>query len=391
MVSSDGGTYRVKKAGVEFEHSQNHYQDTLVSPQEYLDHFRNKFQMRILERPSEHELVLEFLHVDTSFVNALRRILLAEVPTVALENIYMWENSSLIHDEVLSHRLGLIPLKIDARLLDEQDDDDPSPTDRNTVVFRLGVSCGSDPNKGKAKHKADSHENANDAAEADQDGVVRDTELEQAAAEAAQSSKAPKVRFPRERPYTKHVYSKDLVWVPQGDQEERLQDICAMHDDILIAKLRPGQSIELEVHGRVGVGKDHAKFSPVATASYRLMPHIELLRDVYDEVADELVHVYEPGVFEIVPTDATDPAGTSRKARVCNPYACTMSRNYMRHTELAQAVRMSRIPDHFIFSVESVGMYAPGVLVAEALRILQRKCRKVMDYADEANLKQDHV
>ncbi|ACI65295.1 predicted protein, partial [Phaeodactylum tricornutum CCAP 1055/1] len=319
--------------------------------------------MRILERPSEHELVLEFLHVDTSFVNALRRILLAEVPTVALENIYMWENSSLIHDEVLSHRLGLIPLKIDARLLDEQDDDDPSPTDRNTVVFRLGVSCGSDPNKGKAKHKADSHENANDAAEADQD----------------------------ERPYTKHVYSKDLVWVPQGDQEERLQDICAMHDDILIAKLRPGQSIELEVHGRVGVGKDHAKFSPVATASYRLMPHIELLRDVYDEVADELVHVYEPGVFEIVPTDATDPAGTSRKARVCNPYACTMSRNYMRHTELAQAVRMSRIPDHFIFSVESVGMYAPGVLVAEALRILQRKCRKVMDYADEANLKQDHV
>jgi hypothetical protein len=40
MVSSDGGTYRVKKAGVEFEHSQNHYQDTLVSPQEYLDHFR---------------------------------------------------------------------------------------------------------------------------------------------------------------------------------------------------------------------------------------------------------------------------------------------------------------------------------------------------------------
>jgi hypothetical protein len=40
MVSSNGGTYRVKKAGVEFEHSQNHYQDTLVSPQEYLDHFR---------------------------------------------------------------------------------------------------------------------------------------------------------------------------------------------------------------------------------------------------------------------------------------------------------------------------------------------------------------
>ena len=36
----------------------------------------------------------------------------------------------------------------------------------------------------------------------------------------------------------------------------------------------PGQRIALEAHARKGVGKDHTKFSPVATASYRLLPGI---------------------------------------------------------------------------------------------------------------------
>ena len=33
--------------------------------------------------------------------------------------------------------------------------------------------------------------------------------------------------------------------------------------DILIAKLRPGQEIDLKCHCVKGIGKDHAKFSPV--------------------------------------------------------------------------------------------------------------------------------
>ena len=37
-----------------------------------------------------------------------------------------------------------------------------------------------------------------------------------------------------------NVYSGDLKWIPVGDQRERLGDIRPLHDDILIAKLRPG-------------------------------------------------------------------------------------------------------------------------------------------------------
>lgn len=140
----------------------------------------------------------------------------------------------------------------------------------------------------------------------------------------------------------------------------------------------------MEAHARRGIGKDHAKYSPVATASYRLMPQIELLHDVYDELAEELVHVYEPGVFELVPTDANDPPGKTQKAKLVNPYACTMSRNFMRNPQLEKSIKMSRITDHFIFSIESVGTYKPAILLAEALRTLQRKCHKLADHIEES-------
>lgn len=355
--------------------------------------YRKNFRINILERPSPNDLVFELINVDASFANALRRILLAEVPTVAIETVYMWNNSSLVHDEVLSHRLGLIPIHADARYLEvAQPDDDP--TERNTLVFRLAVSCKRSEEKGGLKRNNDKDIDDDSAAEQEAmdelvSGAKDADEMVQAAAEAATTRP---YKFPRDRPYTKHVYSSDLEWVPQGDQEERLGNIRPVHDDILIAKLRPGQEIELEAHARVGVGKDHAKFSPVSTAGYRLLPHVVLKQPVYDADAEELVHVYEPGVFRLEPTDpAVDPPHTRVKAVVDNPYACTMSRNFMRHPVLAKAVEITRVPNHYIFSVESVGMYSPAVLVAEALRVLQGKCQQLMDMVDEASMEHNRM
>jgi DNA-directed RNA polymerases I and III subunit RPAC1 len=333
--------------------------------------FREGFELNILQQEND-ELVFELIGCDTSFANALRRILLAEVPTVALEYVYMWNNTSLIHDEVLSHRLGLVPLNIDARLFDTMEEGEDA-TDRNTVVFQMKVSCGRAPAK--------SGRNASDDTPMDADfGVFDNPDLDRAALAAARKEA---IETPG-RPYTKHVYSSDLIWMPQGDQAERFPDgIKPIHDKILLAKLRPGQEIELEAHGRVGIGRDHAKFSPVATASYRLATEVTLMEPVFDEDAEELVHIYEPGVFELVPSSVP---GRRVEARVCNTYACTMSRNYMRNPTLAKAVKMIRIPNHFIFSVESVGMQQPAVLVAEALRVLQGKCTSLLELIQEQEL-----
>jgi DNA-directed RNA polymerase subunit D len=48
-----------------------------------------------------------------AFANALRRIMISEVPTLAVEWVDFHKNSSVLFDEIVAHRIGLIPLLFD--------------------------------------------------------------------------------------------------------------------------------------------------------------------------------------------------------------------------------------------------------------------------------------
>ncbi len=66
-------------------------------------------QIEILEL-KEDSISFLLTKTDTSVANALRRIMIAEVPTMAIDLVEFENNTSVLHDEFLAHRLGLIPL-----------------------------------------------------------------------------------------------------------------------------------------------------------------------------------------------------------------------------------------------------------------------------------------
>ncbi len=62
------------------------------------------------------------LDADIGFANALRRVMMNEVPVLAVETVIFEDNNSGLFDEVVAHRLGLIPLKFDIRTMNMKKD-----------------------------------------------------------------------------------------------------------------------------------------------------------------------------------------------------------------------------------------------------------------------------
>lgn len=142
--------------------------------------------------------------IDRAYANAIRRIAISQVPTMAIDDVVILENSSVMFDELVAHRLGLIPLKTDLgrfNLPEECDCKNPLGCQKCRVLLVLDAE-------------------AND-----------------------------KVRT---------VNSSDLV---SEDPETK-----PITDNIPIVKLAPGQKVKLEAYARLGKGSEHAKWQPTSAS-----------------------------------------------------------------------------------------------------------------------------
>ncbi|RZC32598.1 DNA-directed RNA polymerases I and III subunit RPAC1 [Asbolus verrucosus] len=314
-----------------------------------INKFKDKFRV-VLVRLEDNEMEFDLLGIHPFLANTFRRLMLSDVPTMAIEKVYVFNNTSVIQDEVLAHRLGLIPLKADPRLFEMKTDRklnvsfsffnfnlnnivaSTESSEQDSLEFTLKIKCTNNKDSNKDSLRAeDMYKNNN-------------------------------------------VYSKHIKWTPIGNQKERLHDdVGPIHDDILIAKMRPGHELDLKLIAVKGTGRDHAKFSPVATAFYRLLPDIKLLSEVEGEAAVRLQKCFSPGVISIRHEKGR------KYAVVDNARYDTSSRNVFKYEDLKDAVVMSKVQDHFIFTIESVGALKPDVIFTEAVKVLRDKCLSLLE------------
>jgi len=174
----------------------------------------------------QEDNVLRFMvsSINPAFANALRRTMIAEVPTMAIDDVIIIENTSVIFDEFLAHRFGLIPLTtdLDAYILPEECD------------CKSELGC----NRCRASFTVE--------------------------VEAVDE--------------TTTVYSGDLK--PENPA------IRPVNDKIPIAKLAPTQKLKLEAYARLGRGQEHAKWQPVSACTYKFLPTISIDMNKCDGCGD---------------------------------------------------------------------------------------------------------
>ncbi|EPQ55395.1 hypothetical protein GLOTRDRAFT_138953 [Gloeophyllum trabeum ATCC 11539] len=292
-----------------------------------LEKFKERLRVKVT-RKSNRSIEFDLVGVDASIANAFRRILIAEVPMVCIEHVYVFNNTTVMVDEVFAHRLGMVPLNVDPALM-EMRDSSGQATDRNTLVFRLQAACTR--NKSAPKDSTD----------------------------------------PAQLYHNSEVLSSHLKWEPQGEQDSVFANCppAPTNPDIVLMKLRPGQEVDMELHAVKGVGKDHAKFSPVATASYRILPLIVLnpAKPVPPHLAHKFQKCFSPGVIDV------DPQTHAVSVNEQNMRKETMSREVLRHPEFEGCVELKRVRDYFLFNIESEGPYAPERLFPESIRVMREK------------------
>lgn len=166
----------------------------------------------------------ELSNSELSFANSLRRVMLAEIPTIAIDLVQIEANSSVLADEFIAHRLGLIPLSAEGieALNYSRDCDCEEYCERCSVKLSLHAKCTGDE--------------------------------------------------------TMSVSARDLL--PVGERINQVLGTPVINDPdgmgALIMKLRKGQEIKLTVIAKKGIAKEHAKWAPSAAIGFEYDPHNKL-------------------------------------------------------------------------------------------------------------------
>lgn len=256
-----------------------------------------------------------------SFVNTLRRVLVANVPKMAIEDVEFhlgpirdntgkeFESISPLFDEIIAHRLGLIPI----------------PTDLSLYSYRDECDC-----KGE--------------------GCPNCTIM---------------YTLNKKGPCT--VYSGDLE--PLGDTKFRI------HDDLIpIVKLGENQALLIYATAELGTSKKHAKWQPTSGVGYKYYPQIEIDQSKISDnkIIEECIEKCPRNIFT-QKNNKLMVQDNLEDCTICNT-CVEISQAYMKEGDTTEPpIKVTGIEDKFIFKFETDGSIKAVDALEFALKYLEDK------------------
>jgi DNA-directed RNA polymerase subunit D len=260
-------------------------------------------KIEVLEK-DETTIRLVIKEVDVPLMNALRRIALAEVPSMAIDEVVMIENSSILQDEIIAHRLGLTPLK----------------TDLNSYNLPEECECQSEFGCNLCRVTLTMDAESNDG--------------------------------------TRTVYSGELV--------SENPAIIPISDKVPIIKLAKGQKLKLEAYARLGKGKNHAKWQPVAMCAYKYYPKIEVPSKQCKNCT-RCVDICPKSVFTM----------KDGKVEIRDLISCNLCMDCVEACpQKPPAIKVGCEKNAFIMNIESTGVLPPQRIIVEASKILDKQLKE---------------
>ena len=267
-------------------------------------------------------------NADLSFANALRRVIIAEVPTMAIDMVEIRANTSPLFDEFISHRLVLIPLV---------------STDINQYQYSLKCNC--------------------------KEGC--DQCLVQFVLKVKCTAEEMNVT-------TEHITSvnKDCSVVPVVYKDQ---------GPIVIAKLKKNQELDMRMVAKKGIGKEHAKWSPVSCVVMQQVPEIEFVDK--SNFINKLSTKEKEDFVASCPTKVFKVDEKSGAIEVAKPLNCTYCEEcQLKIEELGgvpkNVIKIEPKKNKFLFKVESVGSLKPETIVLEAFQMMKEKLLGIITEID---------
>jgi len=266
--------------------------------------------------------------VDLSFANSFRRVIMADVATVAIDMVEVETNTTVLVDEFLAHRLGMIPLTSTncwEGMRYKRECDCLGICRHCAIVYEIDVRC----TEGEMNVTSD-HLTMIPPDQWDNDGGLDPTSED-----------------------TMPKRGKNFG-VPAGPAT----DPDPTRRAISLVRLRKGQALKARCIARKGIAKEHAKWSPCSAVGFEYDPHNKLRHTSYWFEVDE-------------------------KAE------WPLTKNDMEEAPPGDVFDFSAIPEQFYFDVETVGSLAPQEVCLRGLAELQQKlaatifeCRKLNEPAE---------